>query len=372
MATPGPVITRVAEGTAEHPRNGGAVLLDRKDGSFLLFHMMAYSSDLQLVAGDDAPHDIVRLESFDGGDTWQNQQMVIAREPGETATYSPTFCRLKNGKLMFRYERLHHFVKDEPWRLSSYAVFTEDECETFSDPVVIVDNSPHLCGSQGDIRQLSTGRIIIPTCYMEGDALQDDGEGLAPSNTSKAGAVYSDDDGQTWQVCDGFIYLPMRGAMEPKIEELKDGRLLMVMRTQLGSVFQSFSEDGGSTWSNAQTTGLQSPESCPGLIRIPQTGDLMLIWNDSPYRPKFDHYGIRSPLAVAISKDDGRTWLPSKNIEHDPEWEFTNPTAIVTQDGTMMILYEASKYQSLVPPGALGRTRMHLHLARVHIDWLYE
>ena len=124
MATPGPVITRVAEGTAEHPRNGGAVLLDRKDGSFLLFHMMAYSSDLQLVAGDDAPHDIVRLESFDGGDTWQNQQMVIAREPGETATYSPTFCRLKNGKLMFRYERLHHFVKDEPWRLSSYAVIT--------------------------------------------------------------------------------------------------------------------------------------------------------------------------------------------------------------------------------------------------------
>ncbi len=70
---------------------------------------------------------------------------------------------------------------------------------------------------------------------------------VAPTNTSKAGTIYSDDDGQTWHVCDEFIYLPMRGSMEPKIEELKDGRLLMVMRTQLGSVFQSFSEDGGAS-----------------------------------------------------------------------------------------------------------------------------
>lgn len=45
-------------------------------------------------------------------------------------------------------------------------------------------------------------------------------------------------------------------------------------------------------WSDAQTTGLQSPESFPGLIRTAQTGDLMLTWNDSPYDPKFDHYGI--------------------------------------------------------------------------------
>ena len=66
-----PRSTRAAEGTAKHPRNGGAVLLQRKDGSLLLFRMMSYSSDLQLVAGDDAPHDMVRTESFDGGDTWK-------------------------------------------------------------------------------------------------------------------------------------------------------------------------------------------------------------------------------------------------------------------------------------------------------------
>ncbi len=107
----------------------------------------------------------------------------------------------------------------------------------------------------------------------------------------------------------------MRGSMEPKIEELKDGRLLMIMRTQLGSVFKSYSEDGGATWSDAQTTGLRSPESCPLLMRVPQTGDLLLIWNDSPYNPKFDHYGLRNPLSTTISKDDGLTWLQSKPLE---------------------------------------------------------
>ena len=66
----------------------------------------------------------------------------------------------------------------------------------------------------------------------------------------------------------------------------------------------------------------------------------MLIWNDSPCDPKFDHYEIRSPLAVAISKDEGCSWLSSKIVEHDPEWEFTNPTAIATRGGILLILYE--------------------------------
>ena len=67
----------------------------------------------------------------------------------------------------------------------------------------------------------------------------------------------------------------------------------MKMEDELGEVAKKNNyNDGGASWSDAQTTGLQSPESCPGLIRIPQTGDLMLTWNDSPYDPKFDHYGI--------------------------------------------------------------------------------
>jgi sialidase-1 len=237
--------------------------------------------------------------------------------------------------------------------------------------VTIVSRSSHHGGSQGDIRELSTGRIIVPVCRIEGTALQDDGKGLAPSNTSLCSVFYSDD-GKRWKETERYPYLPMRGTMEPKVEELKDGRLLMVMRNQLGSVFKSYSSDGGATWSNPQTTGLPAPESCPGLLRIPQTGDLLLIYNDSPYDPKFDHYGLRNPLSAVISRDEGQTWGKSKAIESDPEWEFTNPALIVTRGGKLVMCYEASKYDILSPhPGRLGRTRMHLKLAIVDLEWLY-
>jgi len=207
--------------------------------------------------------------------------------------------------------------------------------------------------------------------YADGNVLQDDGKDLAPTDLIKAGSFYSDD-GTTWLESDNYVELPMRGAMEPRIEPLSDGRLIMVVRTQLGSVFKSYSHDDGQTWLKAQTTGLQSPESCPSLLRLPKTGHLLLIWNHSGYDPKFDHYGKRTPLSVAVSEDDGETWGRIKNIETDPGWEFTNPCALVTQEGALLIAYEASKYKDLTPPGRLGRTRMHLKLAVVDVDWLYR
>lgn len=365
-------IVMVAQASAKHPRNGGADLIDLKDGSILIARMKIFSSELEFPAGDDAPSDIITTISHDGGKTWGNERTLIERGPNDTAAYMPNFLRLRNGNILFGYEMYHRFVQGEEKSISGYMRTSRDECKTFSEPATIFSHSAHHGGSSSDFRQISSGRIVIPICYMTGAALQDEGKGLAPTDTSVAGSFTSDDEGRTWNECQSYIDLPMRGSMEPKIEELEDGRLLMVMRTQLGSVFQSFSEDGGCTWSKAQTTGLQSPESCPGLLRIPQSGDLLLIWNDSPYDPQFDHYGVRSPLSVAISKDEGLTWEKSKAIESDPEWEFTNPASIVTSQGKLLIVYEASKYATLVPPGKLGRTRMHLKLAIVDLDWLYQ
>ena len=189
----------------------------------------------------------------------------------------------------------------------------------------------------------------------------------------------SDDEGSTWKECDTYADTALRGCMEGKIEELKDGRLLMIMRTQLGAVFKSCSEDGGDTWSKPQTTGLRAPESCPGLRRIPQTGDLLIVWNHALFDPMFDHSGLRNPLTVAVSKDEGETWEKIKDIETDPEWEFTNPAMVVTSAGKVIMVYEASKYESLTGSGhgnvgqrgRVGRDRMHLKLARFDLDWLY-
>jgi len=369
-----PEIVTVAEGTAEHPRHGSADMLELRDGSILMVRMLGYGSDLRQQAGDDAPFDLVRLVSRDGGRTWSEPTILVPRGPGDTAAYCPHLLRLPDGDILFCYEMCHRFVRGEPKCSSGFCSRSRDECTTLEPPTVISSRSSHLCCSHNDLIRTSRGRLVFPVCYMEGTALQDDGKPgvLAPTDTSVAGCFWSDDDGVTWHECKNYVYLPMRGSMEPKIAELEDGRLLMVMRTQLGSVFKSYSSDGGETWSKAQTTGLRSPESCPALKRIPWTGDLLLVWNDSPYDPRFDHYGIRSPLSIAISRDEGETWHKSKDIETDPTWEFTNPAIAFTSRGTVLVAYEASKYNSLVPPGKLGRDRMHLRLAIIELDWLYS
>jgi sialidase-1 len=364
-----PQILTVVEGSEDYPRHGGATIVELASGATFLAWMEISSSRLR--AGDDAPSDIVSLQSTDGGRTWGGYRKLIERGPEDTAVYKPSLLRLKNGAIAFRYEMYHRFVQNEPRCISAYFCTSRDECKTFSDPFTIWSRSGHHTGSFNDVRQLSSGRIIVPTEYVTGNALQDEGKGLAPTDTGVSGCFYSDDDGRTWKQCDEYVYLPMRGAMESKVEEISRGRILMVLRTQLGSVFKSISGDGGRTWSKPQTTGLMAPESCPALLRIPQTRDLLIVWNHSPYDPKFDHYGLRSPLSVAVSKDDGETWGKIKNIETDPEWEFTNPAPFAASNGTILIAYEASKYASLVPPGKLGRSRMSLKLAIFELDWLY-
>jgi len=133
----------------------------------------------------------------------------------------------------------------------------------------------------------------------------------------------------------------MRVAMEASIAELDDGRLVMSLRTQLGSVFLSYSEDRGETWTLPQTSGLKAPESCTCLRRIPGTNSLLLIWNDSLYNPGHHHYGERSPLSLAISNDGGNTWQRAGNMEPPGDFEYTNIGCTFISTGEAIITYMA-------------------------------
>ena len=100
--------------------------------------------------------------------------------------------------------------------------------------------------------------------------------------------------------------------------ELKDARLMMFIRTTLGSQYLSWSGDGGETWSPARPSEILSPLSPASIKRIPKTGDLLMVWND--------HAGIdpalrdkRTPLTVAISRDEGKTWIHKHNLLDDPD-----------------------------------------------------
>jgi len=315
-------IRTLVEADARHPRNDGATMIELKDGSLLLAWMEHIGGDL--AGHDHSPAHVVAMISEDGGRTWKDKRELAKAGPNDVNVHFPNFLRLRSGEILFYYLIYHHLRPGTTHKASGFLCWSSDEGRTFTPPKkhdVLRDRN--VTGSVPVM--LSTGRIILPCLRLEGEWCGQTPEGY-PKDKCYASCCYSDDDGRTWKESESWITLPLRGAMELHVAELRDGRLLGYMRTQLGAVFQTESRDGGVTWSKPQTTGLKAPESMPCLTRIPKTGDLLLVWNNSPYDPEFDHYGKRTPLTVAISRDDGRTWENFKDLETDPEWEFTNPS----------------------------------------------
>ena len=133
--------------------------------------------------------------------------------------------------------------------------------------------------------------------------------------------------------------LPLRGAMEASLAELGTDRVFMSLRTQLGAVFLSSSEDGGDTWSLPQTTGLKAPESGTCLRRVPDTDTLLLILrNDSIYEPAHHHFGRRRPLSMAVSTDECRSWRHIGDIAGG-DYELTNIGCTFTTAGNAVVTY---------------------------------
>ena len=66
---------------------------------------------------------------------------------------------------------------------------------------------------------------------------------------------------------------------------------------------------------------LTAPESPATIRRIPSTGDLLMIWNNT-YVQGSGHGGKRTPLTTAISHDEGITWRHVRNLEEDPNQTF--------------------------------------------------
>jgi len=159
--------------------------------------------------------------------------------------------------------------------------------------------------------------------------------------------------------------------MENHIAETNSTALVMAVRNQLGSVFLSRSTDRGESWSHPQATGLSASESMPSLTRIPATGHLLLVWNHAQYDHTYDHSGKRTPLTVAISRDEGRGWGHVKQIEEDPAFEFSNVACTHLSDRRLIITYFTSRMRDPEPPGRFGRERMSLKGAITTVDWLY-
>src|SRR6185295_16418518 len=111
----------------------------------------------------------------------------------------------------------------------------------------------------------------------------------------------SSDQGKTWKRRGGVVF-PESEFDEHMIVELRDGRLWMLARTK-SDIAQSFSADGGRTWSEPTPSGISNP-SARFFIRRLLSGKLLLVKNG----PVDLRLNRRSDLTAFLSADDGRSW----------------------------------------------------------------
>lgn len=178
-----------------------------------------------------------------------------------------------------------------------------------------------------------------------------------PTGPSATTVVTSDDGGKTWQLSASKLTAPCRegyngnnyGACEPSLLELNDGRVWMLLRTQAGFLYESFSRDGV-TWPEARPSHFYSSNSPAFPVRLPD-GRIVLFWNNCEMPPRTGQslvYGGRDALHAALSADEGRTWRGYREVYRDPARNATPPRsgdrgtayphATVTADGRVLLV----------------------------------
>jgi predicted neuraminidase len=164
-----------------------------------------------------------------------------------------------------------------------------------------------------------------------------DGAIIAPSSTESTDRPSkwrvhferSTDAGGTWTStapppADGIEI----NAIQPSILVHPGGKLQALGRSKSGRIFETWSTDGGRTWSALALTLLPNPDAGIDAVTL-RDGRHLVVYNHTSQG--------RTPLNVAISRD-GKTWEAALVLEREPG-EYSYPAVIQASDGLVHVTY---------------------------------
>jgi hypothetical protein len=219
---------------------------------------------------------------------------------------------------------------------------SDDDGKTWRKPVRMGPAVDHevTCIHDGFVRTAS-GRIILPV-YGRMELAADPAEPRPEigaflhnqwiriavheydSRFSWSYVLYSDDQGETWKSSrSGSLVvwdpetMSWHRTSQPSVAEVAPGKLLMLLRTDLGRHFQSWSRDNGETWTPPKPTDLAAPAFPAQIRRIPSTGDLVVVWTQSGEDEIRRGIG-RGRMSTAVSRRhgaQGTLWEFYQNVD---------------------------------------------------------
>jgi sialidase-1 len=249
----------------------------------------------------------------------------VFKEPAKYSIGEKAIIRTKNGTIIIAFYNPAELanwnwqtsIHDSPGAiLPTYTVRSLDGGKTWQDPVKLHDD---WTGAIRDIIETAEGNIVFTSMMM----LHNPGRHSVLTYTSK-------DDGLSWQrsnIIDLGGIGHHGGVTEATIEQLKDGRIWMLMRTNWKFFWEAYSDDEGLTWKDFKATDIDA-SSAPGQLFRMQSGRLVLVWNR--YYPEGQNtYPLtggdnnwsevpvsnhREQLSVMFSDNDGGNWTTSSTF----------------------------------------------------------
>lgn len=259
--------------------------------------------------------------SFDGK-KW-TEPAVLGTEPGQPC-WNPVLFKTAKGPLHLWYK-----VGPSPETWTGFVRTSADNGKTWSEPGMMP------ASFWGPVRakpiQLGNGTILAGTSV-------ESHRNWTPFVDRSA------DGGKTWARSNAFPVPEKFGQIQPALFEGKDGKVVALMRSRDPRVVcRAESKDGGVTFTPAEPTDLANPSTGVDVVKDAD-GSVLMICNPVPKG--------RTPLSLARSADDGKTWKKVTDLEAEPG-EYSYPAMIRSAAGTLEITYTWRrthiKYVSLDP-----------------------
>lgn len=348
----GKIIKDIAP-TEGNPRNSEGDFISLEDGRIMFIYSRFYGTE----GRDDSPSDLACIYSYDGGESFGEEKIIIRSVDEEALNImSVTLRHLDNGDIgLFYIRRINDGELALKLRRSS------DMGESWSEATHCLPAKGYYVLNNDRVNITSKGRWIIPTAFHRNGLTKVKGTRFDTRGT----VVFfsSDDDCKTFREMNGKCSMPFNrhfnsGLQEPGFIELNNGVLWAWARTDLGCQYEMFSFDDGESWTSPEPSRFSSPCSPLSIKRNPFDDSLVAVWNPIPEyngRKNVGYFtGGRTPFVLAVSRDDSKTWSEPVILDDDEMSGYCYCAMYFTKDALLLGYCAGGEEDKL----CLARTRI--------------